>query len=124
MKVLQTLGAHNKSGMVGVFQYRRIESGVEINPMYYRGNRQLPQVIIPHDNWVDMLKHLAKIQKRVNGLTPLKTELRKALRGVPNIHANHMPAVAAILEHEGSIDHYGGKIGKKASATIHLRTEI
>ena len=124
MKVLQTLGAYNKNGQVGIFQYRSVVSGIEINPMYHAGKKPLSQVVIPHDNWTAMLTQLSILQKKVNGLTPLKKALRNALRGVQGIHNNHMPAVAAILEHEGSIDHYGGKMGPKASATIHLRTEI
>ncbi|WP_027711499.1 hypothetical protein [Dickeya chrysanthemi] len=124
MKVLQTLGAYNKNGQVGIFQYRRVASGVEINPMYTPGKKQLSQVVIPHDKWTAMLANLSTLQKKVNGLTPLKKVLSNALRGIPGIHNNHMPAVAAILEHEGSIDHYGGKMGSKASATIHLRTEV
>ncbi|MDU6227925.1 MAG: hypothetical protein E6625_20480 [Enterobacter asburiae] len=120
MKVLQTLGSYNYNGQVGIFQYRRIVAGVEINPL----DHNLHSVVIPHNSWTNMLTFLDGLQKKVNGLSDLKKALSQALRGVQGIHNNHMPAVAAILEHEGSIDHYGGKMGRNQSATIYLKTEI
>lgn len=123
MKVLQTLGPYNKDSQVGIFQYRRVSAGVEIIPIDQIGKNSLNSVIIPHDNWLEMLSELAGDTNTVHGLTALKNNLKKYLGKVTGLHNNHMPAVAAILEHEGSIDHYGGKIGRNKSAIIYLRTE-
>lgn len=123
MKVLQTLGPYNKDSQVGIFQYRRVQAGVEIIPIDQMGKIPLKKVMIPHDNWLAMLVQLSANTKTVHGLTPLKEALKSYIGKVPGLHNNHMPAVAAILEHEGSIDHYGGKMGRKKSATIYLRTE-
>lgn len=67
MKVLQTLGAYNKNGQVGIFQYRRVVSGVEINPMYQTGKKPLSTVVIPHSNWTTMLVNLSTLQKKLMG---------------------------------------------------------
>ena len=123
MKVLQTIGPYNKDGQVGIFQYRRVSAGVQIIPIDQAGKNPLSSVMIPHANWLDMLSKLAANANTVHGLTPLKRDLKKYLGKVTSLHNNHMPAVAAILEHEGSIDHYGGKMGRNESATIYLRTE-
>ncbi|EMG7908829.1 hypothetical protein ABKT78_02090 [Enterobacter ludwigii] len=118
MKVLQTLGAHGKSNHVGIFQYRRFVNGVDIWPSYKIGNRLLARILISHSDWDRLLAHVGSLTKHHYTLTDLKTEICKCLKGVTDFHTNHGPAIAAILEHEGTIDHYGGK-----SAAINLKPE-
>lgn len=118
MKVLQTLGAHSKTEHVGIFQYRHFSGGVDLWPSYKLGNRLLNRILITHSQWEAMLQHIAQLNKKHYTLTELKKEIGTGLKGVAGLHTNHGPAIAAILEHEGAIDHYGG-----GNAAISLKPE-
>ncbi|SKA79314.1 hypothetical protein SAMN03097719_3216 [Pantoea ananatis] len=117
MKVLQTLGSWQGAGSkAGVFKYRRYEKGIDLIPY---NNSRLPPIIITHSSWEVLLVDLSSLKNKTISLDDLKDEIKTSLSKTMKISQNHTPAIAAILEHEGSVDHYGGgKGGAKISLNI------
>jgi hypothetical protein len=111
MKVLQTLGAHGATDHVGIFQYRRFSGGIDLWPSYKQGGKILKRIIISHQKWQDLLDDIAKMSEKSLSLDSLKAKIYESLKGTTGLQKNHCPSIAAILEHEGSIDLYGSRAG-------------
>ncbi|BBK11100.1 hypothetical protein WP3W18E01_17430 [Raoultella ornithinolytica] len=117
MKVLQTLGVH-QGGQAGIFQYKRTSEGVIIDPTV-GFNESAEKFTVSSEQWDDMLTRLENIGNKVVNLTDLKDEVSDEL-GLNNSEA---AAIVAILEHEGTFDHYGGVAGRGESVSITLRRD-
>lgn len=59
----------------------------------------------------------------LSGEHSLHSRILNALPG-RGFNPSHAAKFAAVLEHEGSIDHYGGVIGHGQSASIYLRRDF
>lgn len=122
MKVLQTLGKHGGQ-QEGVFQYRRDSRGVYIEPFL---ETQAP-IHVPNDQWSSILTELeANTTFRLtrsdsDGPSSLYDLIQKNAPSA--VSDSHRSYVAAILEHEGSIDLYHGRI-RGGSAFIALISDI
>ncbi|MBL0906731.1 hypothetical protein [Pectobacterium carotovorum] len=116
MKVLQTLGAH-AGGQVGIFQYCRTSEGVYVDPTV--GFSSADEFTVSHDDWVDLLAYLGGLGYSTFDLSELRDEISDYL----TIGSSEAAAIVAILEHEGSFDHYGGVRGGGVSAAIILRRD-
>ncbi len=139
MKVLQTLGEHRAKGQTGIFQYRRTAKGVEIDPGVGQAAtlQSAPPLVLTHQQWTDILEAIAsaklktfRIQRSVSGKPPkqdLDTLIRIAVSqptaGGP-WNTSLTSYVVAVLEHEGSIDLFGGSGGPSAGHPIVLRRDI
>ncbi|MBA8033293.1 hypothetical protein NFJ59_07475 [Citrobacter freundii] len=117
MKVLQTLGGY-QGGQAGIFQYKRDSKGIVIDPTVGM-NANAEVIEISNEDWSEMIERLENIGKKVVDLTEMKQEIAEQL-GMNNTET---AAVVAILEHEGTFDHYGGFIGGGDSVSIHLRRD-
>ncbi|MBP2835687.1 hypothetical protein [Dickeya parazeae] len=117
MKVLQTLGVHGSTGQAGIFQYRRTAQGIEIDSSIgfsSTGGR----TIILHQSWINLLITFSQ-QNSVWDLSSLRTYIQNYL----SVDGSTASAVAAILEHEGSMDLYGGVVGVGQGVSIHLQRD-
>ena len=126
MKVLQTLGKHG-GAQEGIFQYKRTALGVHIDYSVGRIDPQQPQqILITNNDWCLLLEELQNMTKTTFSLSSelyqfiskVKPKL-SSLNGIP-LSDSIKASIAAILEHEGTLDLYGGPRGKTASATITL----
>ncbi|MFQ2548458.1 hypothetical protein ACK305_14370 [Aeromonas caviae] len=117
MKVLQTLGVHGPTQQAGIFQYKRTSTGVHIDTTVGQA-ADAGTMDIPADNWGQMIDAISE-RKGVHSLQDLKGIISEQL-GVDGTGA---AAVAAILEHEGSVDHYGGVVGQGERVSINLRVD-
>lgn len=131
MKVLQTLGRHSQAEE-GIFAYRRTVKGVEISAMG-TANLNPKTVVITHDEWATILKavsgdNLYRLSESSSG-DPPKAELHVTIMKSfkPNGWAwetSRAAYVAAILEHEGSVDLYGGGGGPGVGHPIVLAEDV
>lgn len=124
MKVLQTLGRHKPKDQEGIFQYRRTPEGVEIDGSVGLAETLDPKcIIISHDDWqliLDAIWAGAKtIELSEDGVLDM---LRRAVPSPGGTSWNDCwrAYVLAILEHEGTIDIYGGARGRGVGAPIVL----
>lgn len=72
---------------------------------------------------------LDKLAQSSRGTFPLSGEdslHSRILEAFPGkgLNPSHAAKIAAVLEHEGSIDHYGGVMGQGLSASIYLRRDF
>lgn len=121
MKVLQSLGLHGGTQQVAYFQYRRTPNGVEIQPL-----PSGDMIFVSAQDWQSMLNALAQSARAtfpLSGEDSLHSRILDALPG-RSFSPSHAAKFAAVLEHEGSIDHYGGVIGQGQSASIYLRRDF
>ena len=121
MKVLQSLGQHGGTQQVAVFQYRRNPAGVEVQSVPAGDS-----FCISAQEWQSMLGKLAQSSRAtfpLSGEDSLHSRILEALPG-KGFNPSHAAKIAAILEHEGSIDHYGGVMGQGQSASIYLRRDF
>ncbi len=133
MKVMQTLGRHG-GDQEGVFQYKRTATGVTIDTSI--GAARLPSRIISftHAEWTAILTTIASAPQesfRLTGNAPFAQPPNQSLyelltSAVPDPsagwswHDSYKAYVCAILEHEGSIDLYHGRLGPAHAAFIAL----
>lgn len=129
MKVLQTLGRHG--AQEGIFQYRRDAEGVLVDASVGRTNLQVAHYRFSHQEWLDILLHIRSAPQASFRLTighgPPNQSLYTLLSdAVPSPAASWTwndsirSYVCAILEHEGSVDLYGGALGPHNQALIVL----
>lgn len=125
MKYVETLGHYHLANRKGIFRYARTNKGVWIDPTVVKSATMQKAVTVPHSEWNNLLNALwsgnatFNIQGESSSLTSLILQELSSLGQSPNL-ANY---VVAILEHEGTIDHYGGIRGpKEKPAKITLRT--
>lgn len=124
MKVLQTIGHHSGTQHEGIFRYRRIPNGVEIDLSV--GTATTPpnlKFVVTNDEWKDILDAFASSSAgamRLRSVHPNTTNPVGPTTSVQDIikpfltgrsSDSHLAAVCAVLEHEGSIDHYGSAAG-------------
>jgi hypothetical protein len=131
MKVLQTLGRH-ASVSEGIFAYRRARGGVEITAM--GTNQQAGQTIsISHADWGAILHavggaNLYRLSTTASNDPPVEV-LHDTIMGAfaPvgwTWNTSWAAYVAAILEHEGSVDLYGGGGGPGVGHPIVLQRDV
>jgi hypothetical protein len=116
MKVLQTLGSH-AGNQPGIFQYWR-EPGMVVIDMSVGQVAGAGRVTVPNNQWDAMLVQLATLGK-VQTVAQLNAFVCIQIRTNPSEAA----CVVAIMEHEGSIDHYGGIAGPGISVDINLKRQ-
>lgn len=115
MKVLQTLGVYGATQQAGIFQYFRGADGVHIDctvGLAAGGS----VTVIENQSWSSMLRYLGA-QRSVYDLGSLRGLIEIFL----SINSSVAACVVAILEHEGSFDHYGGVAGVGSAVKINLR---
>jgi hypothetical protein len=120
MKVLQSLGQHGGTQQVAIFQYRRTPQGIEIQSV-----PDGESFSISTEEWQSMLEKLGQSSRAtfpLSGENSLHGRILEALPG-KGFTPSHAAKIAAILEHEGSIDHYGGVTGQGQSVSIYLRRD-
>jgi hypothetical protein len=137
MKVLQTLERHKHTAQEGIFQYRRTRAGVEIDASIGRADLDPAKIVLSNDEWVAILKAIGGCRGKTFRLTwtktaaPPKQSLYNTIsRAVPKPgggwkwNDSYRSYVAAVLEHEGSIDHYGGVLGRGVGHPIVLARDL
>lgn len=132
MKVLQTLGRHSAAGQEGIFQYKRTQTGVWIDSTVGHANLNPGRITITNAEWTAILTAIANQPNETFRLTrtntndpPRQSVYDTVASAVPNPvgwtwNDSWLAYVCAILEHEGSIDHYGGSLGQGIGAPIIL----
>ena len=128
MKVLQTLG--RQSGQHGIFQYKRISTGVLIDISI--GTAEFApdsEFLITNKEWRSILKEIKKHgilnltgSPSAKG-TCLHDLIKKAVPQPENFTSwndSYLAYVCAILEHEGSIIFYAGSAGQGQGISLHL----
>lgn len=130
MRVLQTLGKHRQIDE-GVFGYRRTVDGVEVTSI----RQNASPVLITTDEWQRILRAISgsalgtfRLELHPDSSTdpPRQAVYDVLSASVPNPSRgwtwdnSKKAAICAILEHEGSLDLYGGPLGSANSAIICL----
>lgn len=138
MKVLETLGRHQTTQQKGIFQYKRTAVGVEIDPTVGQAGSlaQNAHLVLLHQQWNDILAAIAsapnqtfRIQWSNTGNPPTQDLDALITTAVPTPHAGGpwntslTSYVVSVLEHEGSIELYGGPLGQGLGAPIVLRRD-
>lgn len=116
MKVLQTLGHSGGKEFPREFFYKRAAKGVYI----YENKNEAPK-IISHQNWAQLISVIAREERQTFPLSStdpdevtIHTIIGKFLGNkYYNITPTTEACIAAILEHEGTIDHYRAIILRK-----------
>jgi hypothetical protein len=135
MRVLQTLGEREHEG---IFQYRRGVDGIEIDASIGRAESlHGAKVVLLHDEWRLILEAIAGQKGSLFRLTGTRTRavprqsLRDTIKGAVPAPAggwawtdSWASYVAAILEHEGSVDLYGGPCGRGRGVPIVLSRDV
>jgi hypothetical protein len=130
MRVLQSLGEASKTVQAGVFQYRRTDVGVELDLSIGQAPSVLqPKVLISHRDWVMLLRAFVGGKKvfrltRKAGKASVYDRVEQVFRTLPSCSGvawndSYAACIAAILEHEGSLDLHGGRSGP-----IHLKRDF
>lgn len=136
MKGMQTLGRYSGS-QEGIFQYKRTSEGVLIDASVGRANLDPDKIVITHEEWLKILTAIANTHEgsfRLTGQAPFKQPPNQSLyellqTTVPNPKNNWKwldswkSYVCSILEHEGTIDLYHGRLGPDHVAMIYLRKD-
>lgn len=118
MKVLQTLGVSGQTGMPGIFFYRRTAAGIDIyNADATSPSESVPDIHIPSKDWNAMLKHVAEYSTFT--LSGQENSLYSILKECGYNQTGEFSRIAAILEHEGSIDLNG-----RNNSPINLRSDL
>lgn len=137
MKVLETLGQH-RATQKGVFQYKRTAAAVVIDTSIGTATLTPQQVSLTVAEWVTILQTIEQVPQssfRLTGTPPFAAPPNQTLReiiqqAVPSPvggwtwNDSWLAYVCAILEHEGSVELYGGPLGPGASAYIPLRRDL
>lgn len=137
MKVLQTLGAHG-GNQTGIFQYRRTPAGVNIDASVGQANINPNNITLTTAEWTSILQAMADASRqtfRLTGTPPFAHPPNQSLYRLIQL-AVPSPAggwqwndslksyVCAVLEHEGSIDLYHGRLGQHDRAIICLKRDV
>jgi len=133
MKVIETLGRHQATQQKGIFQYRRTINGIEIDPSVGQASSLQPGLVtISHQEWTGILMAISnasnntfRIQASTTSNAP-QQDLDSLIQGAaPTVQWNTSLTsyVVAILEHEGTIELYGGPLGSGVGAPIVLRRD-
>ena len=133
MKVLQTLGRHHPTHQEGIFQYKRSTRGVEIDLTVGRTSLSIQEITLTADEWQQILAAIEaahgqtfRLTRSVTGNAPQNSLYDTISAAVPHPAAgftwndSYRACIAAILEHEGAVDHYGGSLGGGEYAVIVL----
>jgi hypothetical protein len=139
MKILQTIGKHG-GHQAGIFQYKRDSQGIVIDLAIGQANLQPNLIRFSNQEWSQILGAIHNSRQRTFRLTPARRnagppnqDLYSLIaQAVPNPadpnwiawHGSFQAAVCAILEHEGSIDLYHGRLGRGANIPICLSKDI
>lgn len=130
MKILQTLGKHGQVDE-GVFAYRRTVDGVEVTLLRQPGE----PFLLTSGEWQSILTGISSASNSSFRLSlhpnssadPPRQALYDIISSVvPNSSGgwawddSKKACICAILEHEGSVDLYGGPLGQGYSAIICL----
>lgn len=135
MRVLQTLGERTAEG---IFSYRRSTAGVEISAKVSRAaSLQSSSIVLTHTEWTAILGALAGQPNATFRLTrtstadPPQQSLADTIKAAVPAPQNAFTwndswasYVAAILEHEGSVDLYGGVVGGGHAVSIVLKRDV
>lgn len=125
MKVLQTIGIDHSRQQAGIFQYKRTPEGVFIDAAVGRApSLNPPQILITNQEWLQILEtiHTGPATYRLSTparavpdqLPNLPDLIMQALAANPPPWAGNtswLSYICAILEHEGSVDIFGGPAG-------------
>lgn len=122
MKVLQTLGVHASTQQPGIFQYKRDQKGVYID-LRVGQTESKDTFYIDHDTWAGLLKVIDDGGRKTFPLSGDDSLYSRIKGAVAELTDSHVSCIAAILEHEGSVDHYGGVIGGGEAVSIYLRKD-
>lgn len=136
MKVLQSLG--RASGQVeATFRYRRSSQGVTIDASINRNYNQTPaQIQFTNAEWNAILTAIENAPNETFRITDTGGPGQQPTQRLSQIFAGAVTPngwawndswvayVAAILEHEGSLDLFHGAIGQGQSAVIALSRDI
>jgi hypothetical protein len=134
MRVLQTLGRHGGTNQEGIFQYRRTARGIFVDGSVGRASSLNPaSILLTHEEWRKILESIAEAPQgsfRLSGsdvpAPPNQVLYDFISSAVPSpIEGwkwtdSWRAYVAAILEHEGSVDLYAGPLGRGSAAFICL----
>lgn len=112
MRILQTLGNSIQTQMPGAFFYRRVPSGIEI----FNVDGSLTDEISNND-WRTILTCVSQNSKFT--LTGGSNSLYSILSSCNYTNTTLCSRIAAILEHEGSID-FDGSVNRP----INLRSDM
>lgn len=142
MRIMQTLGRHG-GAQEGIFQYKRGSSGVTIDPSISRlsgPSGPKPAIHITSAEWNAILSAIEVIPGQTFRITtptagspaqPSQSLHALIPSAVPSPTGgwrwddSYMSYVAAVLEHEGSLDLYHGLLGAgNPPAIIVLRRDI
>jgi hypothetical protein len=139
MRILQTIGRHG-GHQRGIFQYKRDAAGVEIDLGIGQANPQPNVIRFTNQEWSQILTHIHNCRQSTFRLTPARRgagppnqDLYSVIeQAVPapadsnwvNWHDSFKAAVCSILEHEGSVDLYHGRLGRGANIPICLSKDV
>ena len=137
MKILQTLGRYG-GHQEGIFQYRRTPEGVFIDSAVGQARLDPPSILVTTQDWTAILQELRRARQRsfrLTGRPPFQRPPNQSIYellsdAVPNPaggwqwHPSWKAYICAILEHEGSIDLYHGRLGRGQSAVICLSKDV
>lgn len=103
MKILQSLG--QRSGTEGVFSYARTAAGIHIIPISAESVTERTLEAVKWDTLLTLLQNEGSTAFRLTDAEdPKETSLYGIIKTAGFTQA-YCPYIAAILEHEGSIDH-------------------
>lgn len=103
MKVLQTLGDSGRTGLPGSFYYRRTPDGLDIyNPDASSSSN--PNLHVYNDKWNDILSSIKEHTSFTLSSQDSDSGLYGILKECGYSNTTDCARIAAILEHEGSID--------------------
>ncbi len=127
MKVLQTIGRHQRTSQEGIFQYYRTCEGVYIDGSVGQASSLNPPgpITVSNDEWNAVLLAIENSPLQTFRLTQptsgaageaptqvLQQIVRDAVSGAQwRFSTSWLSYICAILEHEGSVDLHGGRVG-------------
>lgn len=136
MKVLQSLGKA-RGQTEATFRYRRSSDGVTIDASINANYNQTPkQIALSNVEWNTILKAIETAQFETFRITNTGTAGDQPTQSLNLLFSSAVTPkgwtwndswvayVAAILEHEGSLDLYHGALGQGQSAVIALSRDI
>lgn len=120
MKVLQTLGSGGRTGMPGIFFYRRAPQGIEIfNKETTNPSQAQPSLTISNQAWKGILDALSNASSFTLSGPIAPDGLYGILKTCGRWNETEMSRIAAILMNEGSINLNG-----RNDNPINLRSDV
>jgi len=137
MKVLETLGRH-RNAQKGIFQYKRTSTTVILDSSVGMANLNPATVTLTNSEWSAILAAIENARQhsfRLTGAAPFAVPPNQSLydliqQAVPspiggwNWQDPWKASICAVLEHEGCIELYNGRLGRGHAAFICLRADI